>query len=372
MNKANRLILIDGSAYIFRAYYALPPMSRKDGTPVNAVFGFTNMLVKLIEDYREEKLIVIFDAARENFRNKIYPAYKANRGETPDDLIPQFDLIKKCVEAFHIPQLEIEGYEADDIIATYSVEASKLNIPSLIVSSDKDLMQLVNSKVQMLDPMKNKKIGINEVVEKFGVEPEKVVQIQALTGDKIDNIPGAPSIGPKTALELIKEFGDIDGLIKNADQIKQEKRKNIIIDSEADIRVSLKLVSLDNKINLPLDIKDIKPFVEIQNNKKSINNFLQEQGFRAIQQRLKNNFLINLNNHISMKQPFYYLIIGLIGIFSASAETLNERSPNILVITVDDLGWADVEYYQKKFEDYRNYNATLIQDPFQFWMNKEE
>ena len=158
MNKANRLILIDGSAYIFRAYYALPPMSRKDGTPVNAVFGFTNMLVKLIEDYREEKLIVIFDAARENFRNKIYPAYKANRGETPDDLIPQFDLIKKCVEAFHIPQLEIEGYEADDIIATYSVEASKLNLPSLIVSSDKDLMQLVNSKVQMLDPMKQSKM----------------------------------------------------------------------------------------------------------------------------------------------------------------------------------------------------------------------
>ena len=190
MNKANRLILIDGSAYIFRAYYALPPMSRKDVTPVNAVFGFTNMLVKLIEDYREEKLIVIFDAARENFRNKIYPAYKANRGETPDDLIPQFDLIKKCVEAFNIPQLEIEGYEADDIIATYSVEASKLNISSLIVSSDKDLMQLVNSKVQMLDPMKNKKIGINEVVDKFGVEPEKVVQIQALTGDKIEGLRG--------------------------------------------------------------------------------------------------------------------------------------------------------------------------------------
>ena len=297
MNKENRLILIDGSAYIFRAYYALPPMSRKDGTPVNAVFGFTNMLVKLIEDYRKEKLIVIFDAARENFRNKIYPAYKANRGETPDDLIPQFDLIKKCVKAFNIPQLEIEGYEADDIIATYSVEASKINLPSLIVSSDKDLMQLVNRKVQMLDPIKNKHIGINEVVEKFGVEPEKVVQIQALTGDKIDNIPGAPSIGPKTALELIKEFGDIDGLIKNVDQIKQEKRKITIKDSEADIRVSLKLVSLDKKMNLPLNIKDIKPFVEIQNNKKSINDFLKEQGFRAIQQRLENNSFININNH---------------------------------------------------------------------------
>jgi len=179
MKKENRLILIDGSAYIFRAYYALPPMRRKDGTPVNAVFGFTNMLVKLIEDYREEKLIVIFDAARENFRNKIYKDYKANRGETPEDLIPQFSLIKNCVRAFNIPQLEIEGFEADDIIATYSSEATKQNIHSLIVSSDKDLMQLVNKNVEMFDPMKNKKIGIEEVIEKFGVGPDKVVQIQA-------------------------------------------------------------------------------------------------------------------------------------------------------------------------------------------------
>ena len=295
MKKENRLILIDGSAYIFRAYYALPPMSRKDGTPVNAVFGFTNMLVKLIEDYREEKLIVIFDAARENFRNKIFPKYKANRGETPEDLIPQFDLIKQCVKAFKIPQLEIEGFEADDIIGSYSKQASKLKISSLIVSSDKDLMQLVNEKVEMLDPMKNKKIGIPEVIEKFGVEPKKVIQIQALTGDKVDNIPGAPGIGPKTALELIKEFGDIENLIKNANKIKQEKRKNIIKDSQDDIRVSLKLVSLDKEIDLPLAIQDIKPFVEIIDNQKSINNFLQEQGFRAIEQRLQNNSFINIS-----------------------------------------------------------------------------
>ena len=293
MKKENRLILIDGSAYIFRAYYALPPMSRKDGIPVNAVFGFTNMLVKLIEDYSKEKLIVIFDAARENFRNKIFKDYKANRGETPEDLIPQFSLIKDCVKAFNIPQLEINGFEADDIIASYSVQAKKLNIPSLIISSDKDLMQLVNSSVQMLDPMKNKKIGIKEVVEKFGVEPDKVVQIQALTGDKVDNIPGAPGIGPKTALELINTFGDIDGLIKNADQIKQEKRKKIIIDSESDIRVSLKLVTLDSDMDLPIKIEDIKPYVEIQNNNYSINKFLQDQGFRAIQQRLENNSFIN-------------------------------------------------------------------------------
>jgi len=302
MNKDNRLILIDGSAYIFRAFYGLPPMSRKDGTPVNAVFGFTNMLVKLIEDYRDEKLIVIFDAARENFRNKIYKDYKANRGETPEDLIPQFDLIKKCVSAFNIPQLEIEGFEADDIIATYSVEASKINIPSLIVSSDKDLMQLVNEKVQMLDPMKNKKIGINEVIAKFGVEPNKVVQIQALMGDKVDNIPGALGIGPKIALELINEYGDIESLIKNADKIKQEKRRNIIKSSVSDIRVSLKLVTLDKEMKLPLHIEEIKPFAEIINNKKSINDFLQEQGFRAIQQRLENNSFINSNNSSNLNE----------------------------------------------------------------------
>jgi DNA polymerase-1 len=295
MSEHNRLILVDGSGYIFRAYYALPPMSRKDGTPVNAVFGFTNMLVKLIEDYSDEKLIVIFDASRENFRNKIYPKYKANRGETPEDLIPQFNLIKQSVKAFNIPQLELEGYEADDIIATYTNQAKKLNISSLIISSDKDLMQLVNDQVEMLDPMKNKRIGIEEVIEKFGVKPNKVIQIQALTGDKIDNIPGAPGIGPKTALELIKQFGDIEGLIKNVEKIKQEKRKNVIRNSERDIRVSLDLVTLDNKVKLPLSIDEIIPYNEIQNNSENINRFLVEQGFKAIIQRLENNSFINKN-----------------------------------------------------------------------------
>ena len=216
---SNRLILIDGSAYIFRAYYGLPPMNRSDGTPINAVFGFTNMLVKLIEDYRDDKMIVVFDAARENFRNQIFKNYKANRGETPEDLIPQFEIIRECVDAFNIPQIEIEGYEADDIIATYCELSNKEKIQSIIVSSDKDLMQLVNENVTMLDPMKNKKIGIDQVVEKFGLPPEKVIQIQALTGDKVDNIPGAPGIGPKTALTLIEEFGDVQSLIKNAIKI---------------------------------------------------------------------------------------------------------------------------------------------------------
>ena len=155
MNKKSRLILVDGSAYIFRAYYGLPPMNRADGTPINAVFGFTNMLVKLIEDYSDDKMIVIFDAARENFRNKIYPEYKANRGEAPDDLVPQFPLIRECVKSFNIPQLEIEGFEADDLIATYVKLAEKDEIETIIVSSDKDLMQLVSNKVTMLDPNTN-------------------------------------------------------------------------------------------------------------------------------------------------------------------------------------------------------------------------
>ena len=296
MKQQNRLILIDGSGYIFRAYYALPPMSRSDGVPVNAVFGFTNMLVKLIEDYSHEKLIVIFDAARENFRNKIFPAYKTNRGETPEDLIPQFKLIKNCVKAFNIPQLELEGYEADDIIATYTNLAQKNHIPSLIISSDKDLMQLVTDQVLMLDPMKNKHIGVNEVVEKFGVEPNKVIQIQALTGDKIDNIPGALGIGPKTAAELIQSFGDIESLIKNAKNIKQDRRRKIIEDSKEDIRISLELVKLEKKILLPLSIDDIIPYYEIKSDSGNIKKFLIEQGFKTILQRLENNSFIVKNN----------------------------------------------------------------------------
>ena len=309
IKKTDHFYLIDGSGYIFRAYYALPPLSRKsDGLPTGAINGFCNMLFKLLENVKEtdSKYIathfaVIFDSARENFRNKIYKDYKANRAEAPEDLIPQFDLIKQSVQAFNIPQLELEGYEADDLIATYTCQATKLNIPSLIISSDKDLMQLVNDQVEMLDPMKNKRIGINEVIEKFGVKPNKVIQIQALTGDKIDNIPGAPGIGPKTALELIKQFGDIEELFKNIENIKQEKRKNAIRDSEKDIRVSLELVKLDNKVKLPVSIDEIIPYSAMQNNLENINQFLLEQGFKAIIQRLENNSFIKTTTDQSLK-----------------------------------------------------------------------
>ncbi len=312
MNKKSRLILVDGSAYIFRAYYGLPPMNRADGTPINAVFGFTNMLVKLIEDYSEDKMIVIFDAARENFRNEIYPDYKANRGEAPDDLIPQFPLIRECVQSFNIPQLEIEGFEADDLIASYVKLAEKDKIETVIVSSDKDLMQLVSKNVTMLDPMKNKKIEIQDVEEKFGVQPDKVIFIQALTGDKVDNIPGAPGIGPKTASQLINEFKDIDGLIKNLDKIKQEKRRNILKESEEDIRISLELVTLKKDVKIPESIDNIRTYNELKDENNKIFEFLKEQGFRSTSERLKSNSFVSSNNdNILQKkeiEPKYKLI----------------------------------------------------------------
>ncbi len=312
MNKKSRLILVDGSAYIFRAYYGLPPMNRPDGTPINAVFGFTNMLVKLIEDYSDDKMIVIFDAARENFRNKIFSEYKANRGEAPDDLIPQFPLIRECVKSFNIPQLEIEGFEADDLIATYVKLAEKDKIETIIVSSDKDLMQLVSKNVTMLDPMKNKKIEIKDVEEKFGVQPDKVIFIQALTGDKVDNIPGAPGIGPKTASQLINEFNDIDGLIENLDKIKQEKRRNILTEAENDIRLSLKLVTLKNDVKINYTINKIKSYNELKKENNNIFEFLKEQGFKSTSERLKSNSFISSNNdNIILKkevEPKYKLI----------------------------------------------------------------
>ncbi len=312
MNKKSRLILVDGSAYIFRAYYGLPPMNRPDGTPINAVFGFTNMLVKLIEDYSDDKMIVIFDAARENFRNTIYPEYKANRGEAPEDLIPQFPLIRECVKSFNIPQLEIEGYEADDLIATYTNLAKNDEIETIIVSSDKDLMQLVSKKVTMLDPMKNKKIEIKEVEEKFGVKPEKVIYIQALTGDKVDNIPGAPGIGPKTASQLINEFKDIDGLLSNIHKIKQEKRRNILMNSEDDIRISLELVKLKDDVKLSLSINDIKTYNDLKKQNNNIFNFLKEQGFKSTFERLKSNSFITSSienkKNINKNEPKYTLL----------------------------------------------------------------
>ncbi|HEY4134452.1 MAG TPA: DNA polymerase I [Alphaproteobacteria bacterium] len=244
-DKPHHLYLIDGSGYIFRAYHALPPMTRRDGTPVNAVFGFSQMLLKLIADTETDYLAVIFDAARKNYRNDIYADYKANRPEAPEDLIPQFALIRDAVRAFNVPCIEMEGYEADDLIATYAKAAVANGDEVTVVSSDKDLMQLISDKVGLLDPMKQKRIGHAEVMEKFGVAPEKVLDVLSLAGDAVDNVPGVPGIGYKTAAELINTYGDLDTLLARAGEIKQPKRRENLLANADKARMSRDLVRLE-------------------------------------------------------------------------------------------------------------------------------
>ena len=244
--KPNHLYLIDGSGYIFRAYHALPPMTRRDGTPVNAVFGFSQMLLKLIADTETDYLAVIFDAARKNYRNDIYADYKANRPEAPEDLVPQFALIREATRAFNVPCIEMEGYEADDLIATYAKAAVANGDEVTVVSSDKDLMQLVSDKVSLLDPMKQKRIGHAEVMEKFGVAPDKVLDVLSLAGDAVDNVPGVPGIGYKTAAELVNIYGDLDTLLARAGEIKQPKRRENLLANADKARMSRDLVRLED------------------------------------------------------------------------------------------------------------------------------
>jgi DNA polymerase-1 len=258
--KGDHVFLVDGSGYIFRAYHALPPLNRKsDGLQVNAVLGFCNMLWKLLRDMppdnRPTHLAIVFDKSEVTFRNKLYPDYKAHRPPAPDDLIPQFALIREAVRAFDLPCLEQGGFEADDLIATYVREACERGATATIVSSDKDLMQLVTDCVTMYDTMKDRRIGIAEVIEKFGVPPEKVVEVQALAGDSTDNVPGVPGIGIKTAAQLIVEYGDLETLLQRAGEIKQPKRREALLENAEKARISRQLVLLDDKVKLdvPLD-----------------------------------------------------------------------------------------------------------------------
>jgi DNA polymerase-1 len=260
--KGDHVFLVDGSSYIFRAYHALPPLNRKsDGLQVNAVLGFCNMLWKLLRDMppdnRPTHLAIIFDKSEVTFRNKLYPDYKAHRPPAPDDLIPQFALIRDAVRAFDLPCLEQIGFEADDLIATYAREAGERGATTTIVSSDKDLMQLVTDRVTMFDTMKDRRIGIPEVIEKFGVPPEKVVEVQALAGDSTDNVPGVPGIGIKTAAQLIVEYGDLEALLKRAGEIKQPKRREALIENAEKARISRQLVLLDDKVKLDVPLDDL-------------------------------------------------------------------------------------------------------------------
>jgi DNA polymerase-1 len=288
LKKGDHVFLVDGSGYIFRAYHALPPITRRsDGLQLNAVYGFCGMLLKLLREMKPEErpthLAVVFDKSERTFRTEMYPAYKAHRPDPPDDLIPQFPLIREAVRAFDLPCLEQAGFEADDLIATYVRQACEAGATATIVSSDKDLMQLVNDRVVMYDTMKDRRIGIPEVIEKFGVPPGKMIEVQALIGDSTDNVPGVPGIGPKTAAQLIGEYGDLETLLSRASEIKQEKRRQTLIDNADKARLSKKLVTLDDKVKLEVPIGDLA--VHEPDYKKLIA-FLKAMEFNSLTRRV--------------------------------------------------------------------------------------
>ncbi|MCR6629003.1 MAG: DNA polymerase I [Magnetospirillum sp.] len=283
MSTPRHVYLVDGSGFIFRAFHALPMMTRADGTPVNAVYGFTNMLLKLLHETEADHLAVIFDAARKTFRSDIYPDYKAHRPPPPEELVPQFPLIREATRAFNVPCLEQEGFEADDLIATYAAQAVARGARVTIVSSDKDLMQLVGDGVEMYDPLKSKVIAAAEVQEKFGVTPDKVVDVQALCGDPTDNVPGVPGIGVKTAAQLIAEYGDLDALLARVGEIKQPKRRETLAANAEMARISRELVRLKRDVPVaePLDaLAKREPAPEM------LTAFVSQMGFKSILARL--------------------------------------------------------------------------------------
>jgi DNA polymerase-1 len=249
--------LIDGSGFIFRAYHALPPLTRSDGVPTSAVLGFSNMLAKLLSETDADHIAVVFDHSGSSFRNQLYDQYKAHRPPPPDDLIPQFKLVRDATDAFGVCKIDVPNFEADDLIATYSREAEEAGAIVTIVSSDKDMMQLVGARVTMLDPIKNRPIGDAEVRERFGVPPNKVIEVQALCGDSVDNVPGVPGIGVKTAAELINTYGDLENLLEHAPEIKQPKRREALIEHAAKARLSRELVKLDAHVPLPCPLADL-------------------------------------------------------------------------------------------------------------------
>jgi len=293
--KGHHLHLIDGSGFIFRAYHALPPLTRKsDGLPVGAVSGFCNMLFKIIEDQKGSNapthLVVVFDAKGKTFRSDIYPEYKMNRPPAPEDLVPQFPLTRDATRAFGLACIEQEGFEADDIIATLAIKARDAGGHVTIVSSDKDMMQLVGNGVEMFDAMKNKRIGIEQVEEKFGVGPNRVIDVQSLAGDSVDNVPGAPGIGVKTAALLINEYGDLDSLLERASEIKQPKRRETLIENADQIRTSRELVTLKTDMEMDCLLDDFEvqaPDPEV------VLKFLSEMEFRTMSARIANKLGVN-------------------------------------------------------------------------------
>jgi DNA polymerase-1 len=293
------LYLIDGSGFIFRAYHALPPLTNPKGVPVGAVYGFVNMMTRLMEGKEVDYVAVVFDAARKTFRNRIYPDYKAHRPPAPEDLVPQFAIIREATDALNLPRIELEDYEADDIIATYAKQAQAQGINVTIVSSDKDLMQLIGNGVRMYDGMKQKTIGEEEVKEKFGVRPDKVLEVLSLIGDSSDNVPGVPGIGPKTAAELIGQYGDLETLLERAGEIKQPKRRESLIQYADQAKLSKELITLKTDVSLPplseLAVKSPAP--------EKLVTFLHEHGFKSLVAKLQQKFDVQSAAPAATKQP---------------------------------------------------------------------
>ncbi|MGH6917438.1 MAG: 5'-3' exonuclease H3TH domain-containing protein, partial [Geminicoccaceae bacterium] len=275
-------MLVDGSGYIFRAFFALPPLTDPQGTPVGAVFGFCNMLFRLAQDMPGDQLVVVFDKGAQSFRNAMYDGYKANRMEPPDDLVPQFPLVREAAHAFHLPVIELEGYEADDVIATYARHAREQGREVIIVSSDKDLMQLVGGPIQMYDPMKQKAIDRDEVIARFGVGPERVADVLALAGDTSDNVPGVPGIGVKTAAQLLTEFGSLEDLLAKADTIKQPKRRENLLEHAEQARLSRRLVALCDTAPVPATLDQLDGAIDYA----SLLAFARQHNFKTLVQRL--------------------------------------------------------------------------------------
>lgn len=280
----HHVVLVDASGFIFRAFHGIQILTRPDGTPVNAVYGFITMLMKLLDDMQPDHIAIIFDTARKTFRNEIDPSYKANRTEPPEELVPQFALVREATQAFNLDCIELAGFEADDLIATYTKEAINEGAEVTIVSSDKDLMQLVTDRVTMFDSFKNRRIGPEQVQDKFGVYPEKVVDVQSLAGDSTDNVPGVPGIGMKTAALLIQEYGDLDTLLARASEIKQNKRRENLIEHADKARLSRELVRLRNDVPLTIPLNELG---RRQPDMVHLEQFLTEQGFKTILSRLQ-------------------------------------------------------------------------------------